>query len=140
MTRAMPVLLGASVLGASVLVAVVLPAAASAGPQSTSRTRVISSCTKATYEPHSYVLTCGDGNIAIRKATYSRWGAASASGRGTYVYNTCTPSCAAGTFKHHPVTFTLGRARMVDGQKLFTRMTIFYAGLSETFTMPTRTV
>jgi hypothetical protein len=98
---------------------------------------VYSSCVKPTYRPHSYVLTCADGYTRIQRAHYSAWTGNSAAGHGRYVYNTCTPSCVAGTIKHHPVTFRLSRVRRVKGARLFTRITVFYAGLSETFTLPT---
>jgi hypothetical protein len=114
-----------------------------AGPAAaapTTHTKVISSCTAATFKPQKYVLTCADANTAITHATYSSWTATFAQGRGTYVYNTCQPSCAAGTFKHHPVTFSLGRARTVGGKRLFTRMFVSYAGLTETFALPTSTI
>jgi hypothetical protein len=103
-------------------------------------TRVISSCTKARFKPHRYVLACADANIQITHATYSSWSAGSAQGHGTFTYNTCTPSCAAGTFKHHPVTFVLRRVRSVGGVRLFTRMSVSYAGLTETFQLPTSPV
>ena len=101
------------------------------------RTLVISACTTAKYRPHHYVLTCADANTQIRGATYSSWTATSAAGKGTFVYNTCTPDCASGTFKHHPVSFILGRPRTVGGTRLFTRLYASYAGLSETFLLPT---
>lgn len=115
--------------------AVMIAAPASAAPAS--HTRVISSCTTATYKPSSYILTCADANTQIRHATYTSWSPKLAEGRGTYVYNTCTPSCAAGTFKHHPVSFMLYRPKTVGGKKLFTRMSVSYAGLSEVFQLPT---
>jgi hypothetical protein len=115
--------------------AVVIAGPAAAAP--TRHTQVISSCTTARFKPHGYVLSCADANTQITHARYSSWAAKSARGRGTLVYNTCAPSCAAGTFKHHPVTFSLGRARTVGGKRLFTRMFVTYAGLTETFQMPT---
>jgi hypothetical protein len=117
--------------------AVLIAGPATAATTAASRTLVISSCTTAKYRPHQYVLTCADGNIAIRHATYSSWSARAADGHGTYVYNTCRPSCAAGTFKHHPVHFRLSRVRTAHGKHLFTRISVSYAGLNETFQLPT---
>jgi hypothetical protein len=127
-------LAGATLAAAAALIAG--PAAAATG----SHTLVFSSCTTAKYEPHHYVLTCADGGIQIRRATYSSWSARIAAGRGTYVYNTCRPSCAAGTFKHHPVDFSLRRVRTVGGKRLFTRMYVSYAGLTETFQLQTSAI
>jgi hypothetical protein len=102
--------------------------------------KVINNCTKAHREPTSYTLTCADANIRITHARYAGWSAAGARGHGRYVYNTCSPSCAAGTFKHHPVRFMLYRPRTVKGHRLFTRMVVQYAGLAEVFPLPTRGV
>jgi hypothetical protein len=110
------------------------------GTPAATHTRVISSCTTSKYKPHQYVLACADANTQIHHATYSSWRGGRAVGRGTFVYNTCLPSCADGTFKHHPVTFSLGRARNVGGKRLFTRMYVSYAGLTETFDLPTSPV
>jgi hypothetical protein len=121
-------------------VTVAAGAALIAGPAAaapSAHTRVISSCTTAKYRPHQYILTCADANTEITHAKYSSWSAKSAAGHGTFVYNTCEPSCAAGKFKHHPVDFSLGRVRTVGGKRLFTRMYVSYAGLSETFALPT---
>ncbi|HTW20546.1 MAG TPA: hypothetical protein VME70_10090 [Mycobacteriales bacterium] len=118
----------------------IAPAAAAttgARPAGAVHTQVYSSCQKPTYRPHSYILTCADAYTQIHNARYSAWGRQRATGHGRYVYNTCEPSCAAGTMKHHPVTFTLYRARAIKGVRLFTRMAVSYAGLTETFTLPT---
>lgn len=118
--------------------AAALSAPAAAGTAAAaSHTRVISSCSSAHYKPKSYVLTCADGYTQIKHVTYASWTSSGAEGKGKYVYNTCKPYCAAGTFKHHPVTFSLGRVRHVHGQRLFTRMYVSYAGLTETFQLPT---
>jgi hypothetical protein len=111
-----------------------------AGPASaapSSHTQVIAACRAPAYRPTHYVMTCADGNTQIRHVTYSSWSSSAATARGTYVYNTCRPDCAAGTFKHHPVTFSLDRVRTVHGTRLFTRMLVSYAGLTETFGLPT---
>jgi hypothetical protein len=115
------------------------PAAAATQAAATTHTKVISSCVKATYRPRAYVLACADDNTAIRHATYSTWTRHSASGHGTYYYNTCTPDCVDGKTKHHPVSFILSRVRTVDGTRLFTRINVSYAGLSENFSLPTTT-
>jgi len=111
------------------------PAAGAAA--TASHPKVISSCGAAHFKPKSFVLTCADGYTQIKHVTYKSWTSSGAEGKGRYVYNTCHPYCAAGTFKHHPVTFSLGRVRHVHGQRLFTRMYVTYAGLTQTFQLPT---
>lgn len=122
-------------IAAAASLGAMLAAPAEAAPSG--QTRVIAACKSPAYKPKQYILTCADANTEIRHASYSSWSANAASGRGTFYYNTCRPDCAAGTFKHHPVTFSLDRVRSVHGQRLFTRMYVSYAGLTETFFLPT---
>jgi hypothetical protein len=111
--------------------------AASAG---TTHTKVISSCTKTTYKPPGFILFCGDGNAGIEHAAYTSWHTHRAAGSGTYFFNTCKPSCAAGTVKRYKVSFTLRRTRTVHGQRLFTRLTTDHHGKTRTFDLPTKTI
>jgi hypothetical protein len=118
-----------------------LPAAAA----TTKPTAVFAACTKAQVKPTKYVFTCGDYGLSMKNVTYSHkhglaWGDANVSGRGTYVYNDCTPDCASGTFHHHPVTFYLHGRKTVGNRKLYTKIDVSYAGLTETFTLPTKKI
>jgi hypothetical protein len=99
-------------------------------------TKVIGNCQTPRYKPHRIILACGDAGAFISRATYSHWQVKSAAGRGRYYYNTCTPTCAGGHLKHHPIDFTLFRKRTVKGQPLFTRVRVAYAGLDEVFQLP----
>ena len=128
------------IVGIAALTSGTLTLPPAVGASAATHTRVISSCTTAKYKPRQYILSCADANTQIHHATYSSWRGGRAVGRGTYVYNTCRPSCAGGTFKHHPVTFSLYRARSFGNKRLFTRMNVSYAGLTETFQMPTSPV
>jgi hypothetical protein len=56
------------------------------------------------------------------------WTASGAHGSGFNWLNNCIPSCAGATFYQFPVTLTLSRSREVQGRRLFTRMTVTYAG------------
>ena len=123
--------------------AVVLPLAfapvASAAATAPHHTRVIASCTRASYEPSRYIFACGDANVGMIHVKYTRWSTTSATGSGTYYYNTCQPNCASGKFKrergtkirlHHVVTTKkYGR--------LFTKATLAYPnGKHQTYTLP----
>jgi hypothetical protein len=133
---------------ASIVMAVGVPGGAAASASAASGSQpvlVYANCVKPAAKPHSYILTCADAGIQVTHATYSaagsdRWGSSLVEGKGTYVYNDCTPNCAAGHFHHHPVTFTLSRIRVVNGHRLYTRLQATYAGLSEVFSLPTRGV
>jgi hypothetical protein len=57
--------------------------------------------------PTSYILTCGDGGVALDQLAWSAWGAAQATATGVQVQNSCTPSCAAGSPISAKATVTL---------------------------------
>jgi hypothetical protein len=134
-------------LGATTAAGVALlaaPAAAgadhAAAKHHPARTKVISSCTKVKYEPKSYVLACADANAALKRVSYSKWGVHRASGRAIYVFNTCTPTCVAGTEKKKAATFTLKDVQTVDGQALFTKIVVHYGTHTRHFSLPTSTI
>jgi hypothetical protein len=107
---------------AASLAAGALPAAAA------THTLVISSCTKATYKPRSYVIACADAGQSIEHATYRDWTRTVAHGAGTWVVNICKPDCAAGHDRHYRITFTLSRPVTDAGRRVFSRITIKRAG------------
>lgn len=120
--------------------AMVVTSFAAPAAASSQHTKAIAACTKAQYKPTKYVLTCADFYTQIHHASYASWSAKFARGHGRYVYNTCHPDCADGHTRHHPVTFDLYQPRTVRGQRLFTRMDVSYAGLTETFDLPTKPI
>jgi hypothetical protein len=58
-------------------------------------------------QPKSYILTCGDGGVALDQLAWSGWGTAQATATGVRVQNSCTPSCAAGSPISSKATVTL---------------------------------
>lgn len=76
------------------------------------------------YKPTSYILTCADANASLTKLTWQQWNAGTAKGAGTFVSNTCEPTCAAGTFVESAAMVSLTRPRKVEGEKAFTRITV----------------
>lgn len=133
-----------AVLGTTAAAGVSLLVAPAVGA-TTKPTAVYAACTKPEVKPTHYVFTCGDYGLSMKAVTYSHrhglsWGDATVSGRGTYVYNDCTPDCASGTFHHHPVTFYLSGRKTVGSRRLYTKIEVSYAGLTETFTLPTKKI
>jgi hypothetical protein len=126
------------------LAAALLAPPASAG-STPGQVKTVAQCAEAVYRPTAYVLTCADRGISITHVTYSTsknltWGGATVLGHGTYIYNDCAPSCAEGAYHRHPIMFYLSRIRVIHGQRLYTRMLATYAGLAETFSLPTSAV
>lgn len=74
--------------------------------------------------PVSLILTCADGGITMIDIVWSTWTASSARGAGSLRENSCTPTCAQGTFVNHPATITLSAPTPFDGTTLFTRASI----------------
>jgi hypothetical protein len=73
--------------------------------------RVVGNCDKSEVKPSSIILACADVNNYVNKIHWRAFGGPTASGSGTFVENTCTPSCVAGKFKDYPITFTLSQAK-----------------------------
>lgn len=120
--------LAAAVAAAAALVA---PGAAHAGPAPErgvqGDTEVIADCQHATQVPRKVLPACGDANEYARVTDWRSWTRHQARGSGTFVVNDCTPTCAAGTFRRYPATFSLHRVRTgADGTRLFTRLGVTY--------------
>jgi hypothetical protein len=110
-----------------------------AAPTADQKVRVISSCTKATYQPKSYIFFCADGGAGLKNATYDWWTAKTAHGTATYYYNDCTPSCVAGTVHERKAEFTVYRVRETKNQgPLFTRVDVATRHGHHVFEMTTR--
>jgi hypothetical protein len=91
------------------IVAAALLAAFSALALASSRRVWVTNCTRASYEPRTIVLACGDGSDALIHLKWSSWTRRSASGIGTNAYNTCSPNCAQGKWRKVPVRVTLSK-------------------------------
>jgi hypothetical protein len=123
------------------IAAVSLAAATSAtgAPTADQHVRVISSCTKATYQPKSYIFFCADGGAGLKHATYDWWTAKTAHGTATYFFNDCEPSCVAGTVHEQAAEFTAYRVRDTLKQgPLFTRIAVDTRRGHHVFEMTTR--
>jgi hypothetical protein len=90
-------------------------------------------CGTPEIEPASFLLACGDGNAGFDTLQWSSWSRTSASGSGTYVYNTCVPFCAAGTILKVPGTIRLD-------EPVSTSAGVEYARVTWTYQSPTGSV
>ena len=82
-------------------------------------------------EPSDYILTCADAGSVLEHLVWASWTAQQAVATGVHELNSCTPSCAEGTFTGYPVVVTLWRSEPVSGQpgeQYFTRITVRYTG------------
>ena len=95
-----------------------LVASASGAAKATS----LYNCSTLTQRPREIVLSCADGNTYISKISWSCWSGASAQAKGTLHWNTCTPTCVAGTDKSKVITFTATSRRKVKGTWLYTEL------------------
>jgi len=92
---------------------------------------VVNCATHAQTRPGTYILACGDGNGYVNGLHWASWGSSAAFATGSYVFNTCTPSCAAGHFVSLPALAALWRAEPWTGhagQRYFTRLTVILTG------------
>lgn len=70
------------------------------------KTVKLSNCGTFEAKPTSIVISCADANITVTHITWTGWGHATAHGVGTLNWNTCTPTCVAGTWKHKHLVFS----------------------------------
>jgi hypothetical protein len=126
---------------ATAVVALATATGAHAAPSASPTVHVISSCTKATFEPNSYVFFCADAGAGLQKATYAWWTTKTAHGTGVYYHNDCTPNCAAGHVHHGQAEFTLYRVRNTSKYgPLFTQIEVDTRSSHHVFELPTSTV
>lgn len=107
-------------------------AVASAASTSPPLPRVMNCNGKAVVKPGSYVIACADANIYFADIHWTSWGTTSAKGSGTYVQNTCTPTCAAGRYVEHP-------GRLMLSKRVSTRYGLLFSVISYNYTVSAST-
>lgn len=90
--------------------------------------RVVGDCVTPRVRPKVIVISCADGGLGFEKMTWSRWGAATASGQGDLYENLCEPSCAEGTIATYPVLVTLSRVKFSSHGAYFSELTVTWEG------------
>lgn len=65
---------------------------------------VYGDCRSPTLQPSEIVLACADHGWVLRDLRWSTWTASAAKATGTFVYNDCSPNCAAGHLHSVPGT------------------------------------
>ena len=103
-------------------------------------TTYLYNCSTRTQRPHEIILTCADANTYVNNITWTHWATNSAHAKGTLHWNTCTPTCVAGTRKSKVITFVATHRRKVKGVWLYTALTASKSTWntgSAVFTLPT---
>ena len=87
--------------------------------------------------PHGdLVLSCGDGNAMIAKTVWSSWTSKQATGTTKFYWNSCEPSCAAGSMNGYShATVRLHDIVSTTHGKLFGEATISYRSHGKTHTL-----
>ena len=115
-------------LSASALLAAATLIAAFAISASAASPLKITNCNKAASSPKLLTLTCGDGNEALKGMTWSNFGAPTASGKGTFVTNTCEPNCAEGKNVSYSVTVKAMGSKKCKGATVYAKLSLTYTG------------
>jgi hypothetical protein len=102
-------LIASCLLAAAITIAALAISASAAAPLK------ITNCNKAVSRPKLLTLTCGDGNTVLKGMSWSSFGGAVALGRGTFVTNTCKPSCAQGKDVSYPVSVKASASKRCKG-------------------------
>jgi hypothetical protein len=113
---------------ASALLAAALAIAAFAISASAAVPLKITNCNKAVSRPKLLTLTCGDGNTVLKGMTWSSFGGATASGKGTFVSNTCEPNCAEGKNVSYAVSVKAMGSKKCKGSTVYAKLSLTYAG------------
>jgi|HubBroStandDraft_2_1064218.scaffolds.fasta_scaffold17787_4 hypothetical protein len=75
---------------------------------------------------HVVLLDCL-GQVVLKTYTWRWWTAHSARTRRAELYvDSCTPSCASGTYRHYAATVVFYRPRTHDGVRYFSRLQLRY--------------
>jgi hypothetical protein len=113
---------------ASALLATVISIAAFAMSASAASPLKLTNCNRAASSPKLLTLTCGDGNEVLKGMTWSNFGAPTASGRGTFVTNTCEPNCAQGKDVSYPVSVKAEGKKKCKGATVYAKLSLTYTG------------
>jgi hypothetical protein len=115
------------VMSIAVFAAAVLVSSVVIGASAASGLPRVSVCADGfALRPGYLLLGCGDDGQYLEAVRWSSWTALEARGTAVWWQNLCTPSCAAGHFRHDHVRVRLWRPRLCRGPALtlFTRMTL----------------
>jgi hypothetical protein len=115
-------------LTASVLLAATIAISALSSSASAATPLKITNCNKAASRPKLLTLTCGDGNTALKNMAWSSFGGATASGKGTFVSNTCEPNCAEGKDVSYAVSVKATGSRKCKGETVYAKLSLTYTG------------
>ncbi len=88
----------------------------------------ITNCNKAASRPKLLTLTCGDGNTVLKGMTWTNFGTATATGKGTFVTNTCEPNCSEGKNVSYPATVKATGSKKCKGTTVYAKLTLTYTG------------
>ena len=104
---------------------------------------VLSNCGASVSSQTVITISCADANRYISDITWANWGKSVATATGTLDWNTCTPSCAAGTFKQKKIVFH-AEGRNVGAKLNYYRVLVGPSGAwgqkSTTWVLPSFTV
>jgi hypothetical protein len=115
-------------LSASALLALAVAIAAFAMSAAADAPLKITNCNKAASSPRLLTLTCGDGNTVLKNMKWSNFGAATATGKGTFVSNTCEPNCAEGKDVSYAVTVKAMGSKRCKGATVYAKLSLTYTG------------
>jgi hypothetical protein len=115
-------------LSASALLAAAIAFAVFAMSAAAASSLKITNCNKAASSPKLLTLTCGDGNTVLKGMTWTDFGAATASGKGTFVTNTCDPNCAEGKNVSYAVTVKAQGSKKCKGATVYAKLSLTYTG------------
>jgi hypothetical protein len=102
-------------LSASALLAAAFVIAAFAMSASAASPLKITNCNKTAGSPKQLTLTCGDGNTVLKGLSWTNFGKATATAKGTFTIDLCEPNCAEGKDASYPASAKATGSRTCKG-------------------------
>lgn len=101
-------------------------------------TTPVEDCAQQTVtEPTDIIMTCGDANSGFKDIRWYLWTDQVAIGTAHKFWNTCDPSCAAGTMREEGAWIALHTpAQSMDGQRAFSTVSMLDGQGVRTSTLP----
>jgi hypothetical protein len=114
-----------------ILIPLLLVGAPAAALASSGSSQVwVTNCTHESYKPATLILACGDGNSFLQNLSWSTWSTTHATGKGSFVEDSCTPNCASGKAEKFATTIALSKPKKCAKKphRVFDDLSLTYTG------------
>jgi hypothetical protein len=117
-------------------------AATVAGTNSNAQVTFMNECVKnkQVQAPKTFQISCADAGSQLTGLKWARWGANTATARGTLVEKTCVPDCATGGTRKMAVRVTVSNVKNREASRLYRKITVRVIGKKAAHTPRVQTI